>query len=426
MNAAVATWNFSGTVLVTRKGRIVYQNAKGLAVRESRIPNSINTKFRIGSVTKQFVAAIVLQLQEKGLLNVADTLGKFFPDFPRGNSITIHQLLTHTSGVTNYTKPDKIEPGSLLGVPRSVDSLYKLLTNQPLDFAPGEKYSYSNGGYLLLGLIIEKITAKKFELVLTENILKPAGMLNSGFERSNDVISNRAFGYRYKEGQWKNFHYHQVDWAFTAGAMYSTVEDLHNWNTALLEGKILTKASRTKMWSGHATTGKNAGYGYGVEVDSYKNRPRIGHGGELVPFLSYSQYFLQEDAYLIVLANTDNVGAYRIGCDLAALLFDQPNQTPHIYKEKKLTPEQLQKFVCSLKIDGRAMRIILKDVKLFRVFDDNPTNLLQLVPESASLLFYSDRDAQWEFVRNKEGRLVKVIYWFDGEKAQEITEVESK
>ena len=151
---------FNGTVLVMQKGKAIYKNAFGLADREWNVPNTLNTKYRIGSVTKQFTAACIMQLAEQGKLSVDDRLSKFISDYPKGDSITVHMLLNHTSGIANYTDLPEFWPKAIL--PLSTDSMIALFKNKPLDFSPGTKWNYSNSGFFLLGVIVEKLSGKTF------------------------------------------------------------------------------------------------------------------------------------------------------------------------------------------------------------------------------------------------------------------------
>ncbi len=184
---------FNGTVLVMQKGKAIYKKAFGMADREWNVANTVNTKFRIGSVTKQFTAACILQLAEQGKLNTDDKLSKYIADYPKGDSITVHMLLNHTSGITNYTNLPEFWPKAIL--PLTTDSMIALFKNKPLDFSPGTKWNYSNSGYFLLGVIVEKASGKTFNNYLLENIIKKMGLKNTLMDNLDSVLAFRAKGY---------------------------------------------------------------------------------------------------------------------------------------------------------------------------------------------------------------------------------------
>src|SRR3990172_579170 len=178
INAYVNMEQFSGSILIAKGGNILVSKGYGMANYELDVPNGPKTKFRIGSVTKQFTAMAIIQLQEKGLLIFNDPLSKFIPDYPRGNEITLLHLLNHTSGIFNYNESKELQ--EKMKYPISLERLVESFKNTPLEFTPGEKYQYSNSNYVLLTYIIEKVSGKSYETYLQENIFQPLGMNNSG------------------------------------------------------------------------------------------------------------------------------------------------------------------------------------------------------------------------------------------------------
>src|SRR5512145_1892680 len=187
---------FNGTALVAENGKVVYKGAFGMANMEWGIPNTPETRFRLGSITKQFTAALTLQLVEQGKIKLDAKISDYLPDYRKdiGEKVTIHHLLTHTSGIPSYTS----QPGFFENVSRNpykVADFVKKYTSGHLEFKPGAKYSYNNSGYFLLGAIIERVTGKSYEQVLKENILDPAGMKNTGYDHHDTLIQKRASGY---------------------------------------------------------------------------------------------------------------------------------------------------------------------------------------------------------------------------------------
>jgi CubicO group peptidase (beta-lactamase class C family) len=241
---------FNGSVLVAEKGKVVYAKGFGMANMEWEIPNQADTKFRIGSVTKQFTAALILQLVEEGKIKLDGKLGDYLPDYRKdtGGKVTIHQLLNHTSGIPSYTG----QPDFFANVSRnrySVADFVKKHASGELEFEPGSKFSYNNSGYFLLGAIVEKVTGKTYETVLKERIFEPLGMKNTGYDNHAPLLQKRASGYQKTPEGYINAAYLDMSLPYAAGSLYSTVEDLYKWDQALYENKILSADSKTKMFT---------------------------------------------------------------------------------------------------------------------------------------------------------------------------------
>ena len=194
MQAQVAVYDFSGAVLVAQKGKVIYEKAFGMANREWNIPNTVQTKFRIASITKQFTAAAILQLAEQGKLTLDDKLSKYFPDFPKGDSVTIHMLLNHTSGIKDFFKIPTFTT-TVEVLPYSKDSVVAFFKNQPYDFSPGSQFRYNNSAYFLLGCIIEKVSGQTYSTYLNQNLITKAGLQNTSVNELDSILANRASGY---------------------------------------------------------------------------------------------------------------------------------------------------------------------------------------------------------------------------------------
>jgi len=233
---------FMGAVLVARENEVLLDKGYGFANLEWNIPDSPKTKFRLGSITKQFTAASILLLEERGKLKVDDPVKKYMPDAPAvWDRITIFNLLTHTSGIPNFTSFSdyrKLEPFSA-----TPEELVTRFRDKPLDFQPGERWSYSNSGYVLLGYLIEKISGESYAQFLQDNIFKPLGMVDSGYDSNSTVIPNRASGYAPNKDGLVNAGYIDMTIPLSAGGLYSTTEDLLRWEQGLFGGKLLSPAS---------------------------------------------------------------------------------------------------------------------------------------------------------------------------------------
>jgi CubicO group peptidase (beta-lactamase class C family) len=322
---------FNGSVLVADKGKVIYKKGIGPANMEWNIPNEPDTKFRLGSITKQFTATLILQLVEQGKIKLDGKVSDYLPDYRKdtGGRMTIHQLLSHTSGVPNYTA----QPGFFANVSRNpfkVDDFVKQYASGDLEFEPGAKFNYSNSGYFLLGDIIEKVTGKTYEQVLKENILDPVGMKNTGYDHYGTVLSKRASGYIKTPNGYENAPYLDMTIPYAAGSLYSTVEDLFLWDQALYGEKILSAASKELMFKPNL---EDYGYGFGIRKASLgPNKiavPVIEHNGGINGF-STTILRLVGDKRLIVLLDNTSQGRYLDGIALGItnILYDQPYALP--------------------------------------------------------------------------------------------------
>lgn len=322
---------FNGSILVAEKGKVVYAKGLGLANMEWSIPNQPDTKFRIGSITKQFTATLILQLVEEGKLKLDGKITDYLTDYRKdtGERVTIHHLLNHTSGIPSYTSRPDFRT-AIMRNPYKVADFVKQLTSGDLEFEPGSKFSYNNSGYVLLGAIIEKVTGKSYETVLTERILKPLGMTNSGYDNTSPLLAKRASGYEKRPSGYVNAPYLDMTLPYAAGSLYSTVEDLYKWDQALHEGKILSAESRKLMF-----TPGLSNYGYGIRITdetigkSELKTKIIGHGGGINGFNSLLTRAVDKGQTVVIL---DNIGQGRrhgqITTSIIGILNGQPYDPP--------------------------------------------------------------------------------------------------
>ena len=309
----------SGTVLVGRDGVISYAKGFGLANRELDVKNKVETKFRLGSITKQFTAASIMLLQERGKLSTSDKICKYFDTCPPvWSAITLHHLLSHTSGIHNYTAVK--EYGQKMANYETVDSMIARFKDLPLDFQPGEKWNYSNSGYYLLGYVIEKVSGDKYEAFLQKNIFDPLGMKDTGYDHFETILKNRATGYSNRPTGIINSPYLDMNQPYSAGSLYSTVEDLFRWTGAFFSDRLLTAKSREAM-----TTVVKNDYGYGLGIATVIGRTQVSHGGGINGFNTWLATFPKEKLTVIVLRNADfgTPGPGKIGTDLATLAFGE-------------------------------------------------------------------------------------------------------
>lgn len=388
-------YEFSGAVLVAQKGKIIYKNAFGLANKEWNISNTVLTKFRIGSLTKQFTATAILQLAEAGKLNLGDKLSKYIPDFPKGDSVTLHMLLNHTSGIKSYTNMANFS--SVETLPFTKDSVIGFFKKEPYEFSPGTKYRYNNSGYFLLGYIIEKVSGQTYNNYILSNLIKKAGLNNTSVNQLDSILIGRAEGYRKAEAGWKHAEYISMEFPYSAGAIVSTIEDLYQWNKALFGGKIISSTMMDKM-----TTPYLNKYGYGLRIDSFQNHKRIGHSGGIPGFVSYNVYYPTEDIQIVVLSNNSS-NSSAIAEALAAILFDNEVIAPYKHVEIKMDSKDLTKYVGKYEFNGSLIELVIKNDKLYRRV--NLTDI-ELKPESIHKFFFADgSDRQLEFIVDKNNTI---------------------
>ena len=333
---------FNGSILVAEKGKIIYEKGFGMANMEWAIPNQPDTKFRIASVTKQFTATLILQLVEEGKIKLNGKISEYLTDYRKdtGGKVTIHQLLKHTSGIPDYThRPDF--SAEISRNPYSVADFVQKYASGDLEFEPGSKFSYSNSGYSLLGAIIEKVTGKSYETVLTERILKPLGMTNSGYDNYSPLLQKRASGYQKTPDGFVNAAYLDMSIPYAAGSIYSTVEDLFKWDQSLQEDKILSAESKKLMF-----TPGLGNYGYGIRISDQpigktdQKTKIIGHGGAINGFNSLITRAVEKRQTVIILDNV-NLGQFhqKITNSIISILNGQPIELP-----KKSVAEMLYKI----------------------------------------------------------------------------------
>jgi CubicO group peptidase (beta-lactamase class C family) len=320
---------FNGSALVVENGKVIYRGAYGMANIEWGISNTPETKFRLGSITKQFTSMLILQLVEQGKIKLDGKLTDYLPDYRKdvGDKVTIHNLLTHTSGIPSYTD----QAGFFENVSRNpykVADFVKKYASGDLLFEPGSKFAYNNSGYFLLGAIIERVTGKPYEQVLRENILDPVGMKNTGYDHYETIIQQRAAGYSKTLDGYTNANYLDMSIPYAAGSMYSTVDDLYLWDQALYTDKLLSAQSKELMYKPFL---ENYAYGWVVANASFKQNdkpvPMIAHGGGINGFATFIARFPNEKNLIVILDNTGQ-NAQRLSGVIAKILYGQPFEPP--------------------------------------------------------------------------------------------------
>jgi CubicO group peptidase (beta-lactamase class C family) len=419
---------FHGTVLIAHDGNILFKKGYGMANIEFDIPNSPEMIFQIGSITKQFTATCIMQLKEKGLLSVDDSISKYLPDYPKevADIVTIHHLLTHTSGIVSYTSL-----GDLMmkrSVAMELNDLIDTFKDLPLEFTPGSKMSYCNSGYLLLGAIIENVSGISYENYLQENIFIPLGMKNSGYCHRDIILKNRASGYMENEnGELINAGFVHMSVPFAGGALYSTVEDMLLWDQALYTEKILKKSSLEKMFTPFLDN-----YAYGWGVRDVNGRKLIRHGGGIDGFVTQFDRWVDDKYCVVVFSNNENASADDIATGLSKIIFNESYDVPIIKTPIAMDSKEYTEYAGVFEIKEDSYRVVTTDgEKIYSQRDGG--RRFEVFPESKDKFFFEhDHNVTLKFVRDNNGKVTSHIIHqrgkdataqkVEGEKANSIIE----
>jgi CubicO group peptidase (beta-lactamase class C family) len=394
---------FNGSVRVEQKGSTLLSGSYGYADVEKKIPGGEQTRYQVGSVTKQFTATVILKLVEQGKLSLTDKLSKFYPGFPKGDQVTIEHLLTHTSGIKSYTGVPSVFD-SIKTIPVNEKGMVKLIASFPYDFEPGTNWSYSNSAYSLLGYIIEKVTGKTYEQTVRELILSPLGMTHSGFDFKN-LPDQKATGYyAVRDGNGVRAQLVDSSVSYSAGSLYSTLEDLAKWNSSLYSGKVLSEAS---MKNAHTIRRNHNGLGW--FIDTIHGLRVIQHGGGIDGFLCQNYVIPEEGIQVTVLGNVTNFDPNQFATDLLAILVGQTVKMPEAIKGVDVAENILKQYEGDYELEpGQVATFTVKEGKL--MVDTHHDPVEPLVPKGENVFGFSNMDATLEFVKGSSGKVEKFVF----------------
>jgi CubicO group peptidase (beta-lactamase class C family) len=401
---------FNGAILIAQKGKVLLSKGYGMANYELDVPNTPQTKFHLASISKPFTAAAILLLQERGQLNVRDRLNKYLPDYPNGDRITLHQLLTHTSGIPDVNQMP--EYNQLSRFPQTPASLIEVFKNKPLRAQPGERYGYSNSNYNLLAFIIEKVSGQRFGDFLQTNIFAPLGMHNTAHDGNTAaLIKNRATGYvpAGADGL-ENAPY--LDWTVKTGngSLYSTVEDLYKWDRALYTEKLLKRSTLDQIFTKHV----DDSIGYGWFISRRLNRHCIRINGRSPGFQGEIHRYVDDDVCVIVLGNNYSGTASFMVNDVAAMVFGEPYEVMSAMKMVKLDPKVAAALVGRYQSDANFFRpnAVLSIERQGEHLGLNywGSGAVPLTPLSETKFYDRTFGASITFARNERGEVTHFIY----------------
>jgi CubicO group peptidase (beta-lactamase class C family) len=360
--------------------------------------------FRIGSISKQFTAVAILQLVEAGKLDLDAEITTYIKDYPtHGHKITIKHLLNHTSGIKSYTSMKKwdSEERKKDYTPAELVDFFK---NEPMDFAPGEKFSYNNSGYILLGHIIELVSGESYADYLQSHIFTPLKMNHSSYDSSAKIIKNRAYGYGQTDGVYQNAPFLSMSQPYAAGSLLSTVDDLYTWYQAILNDKVISKESRAMAHQlGTLNSGENIDYGFGWFIGNIQGSPMIEHGGGINGFLTASLVLPEENVYVALLSNCNCNPPGDVANKIAALVIGKPFEFQKITLDDSL----LASYQGVYERTAEDVRVFtFTDGKLFSLRTGGQK--YEIHPFGKDKFFFDDSTASLEFNRDEVGQLISV------------------
>lgn len=410
---AYATDAPGAAAIVVRDGEVLYRGARGMADLELGVALSADQVFRLGSITKQFTAAAILLLAERGELVLSDPIASFLPDYPtQGHTITLHHLLTHTSGVHSYTAiPGYMEDGRIRA-DLTTEELVDVFDDWPMDFAPGEKWSYSNSGYVLLGAVIEAVADVPYCEFLRRELFDPLGLEHTHCGEDH-LVAGRVEGYTKRNGGWNHAPWLSMTQPHAAGALLSSVDDLARWNAAFFSGELLAPESTAKMIEPvELNDGETSPYGYGLGVDTWRGEPQISHGGGIFGFATNALWLPESKVYVAVLSNLDS------GADpgyVARRMAAEATGRPMPVRERiELPAETLATYTGVYAIDEKTTRTVtLDDGRLYTQRTGGPR--IEIHPWAEDRFFYEQSFAHLVFERNDDGQVVRMLFHQDDE-----------
>lgn len=407
MNAYGRLDKFSGSVLVARQGKVLLKGGYGLKNIKDSTFNDAHTVFQIASITKTFTSAMILKLVEQKKLALTDKVSKYYPGYPHGDSITIEHLLTHTSGIWDYTRDDDFRNNKQTNGSVQVAELIRFFKDKPLDFAPGTAWAYSNSGYYLLGYIIQQLTGMSYEKAVRQYIFNPLGMSHSGFDFKHLAGADKAIGY-YADSTEKPIKPTPiVDSAspYAAGAIYSTVEDLYKWHRGLQAYSIISRRSLQQAYTPY----KNK-YGYGWIIDSLHGKLMVSHSGGIFGFRTDLTRIPEDDVCVILLSNTEIPGIGNITRRILAVLYGQPYSIPVQLKTVTVKEEILKRYEGTYKIErnGVLVDIVLENGRLMAKPHNGPVSELLALDESHFFLS-NEHEFRIYFESDETGKVVRMM-----------------
>jgi CubicO group peptidase (beta-lactamase class C family) len=399
-------------VVVTRRGRVIYSAGRGLADIAGRRPIGPDTVFRLGSLTKQFTAAMVLQLVQEGRISLDDPVSRFFPDYPQpGARATVRQLLNHTSGIQSYTAIPGFMAGDGPARARTTAEMIAMFRDLPSPTPPGQVWAYNNSGYVLLGAIVEQVTGKPWHRVLAERITGPLGLRSIGYGVEREALPGMARGYSGGDSRAQAARVLHMSVPHAAGALVGTAGDMARWAQALHHGRVVSPALYAQMIApAPLPEGRTHPYGMGLGLDELRGRRAIEHSGGIFGFSTYAATIPSEDIQVVVLANSDDAASppRMVTWRLAALALSDPFPE---FSRAAVPAETLAPLLGVYRIDGGSVsrRFFARDGRLWTQRDGGQD--LEVFPAGGGRFFYGPNSLTWfKMTRGADGVQVMEMY----------------
>jgi CubicO group peptidase (beta-lactamase class C family) len=402
--AYAADQRFMGAALVAQDGRILLDRGFGSADLEWGLPNTPEVKFRIGSLTKQFTAALVLRLQEEGKLNVADPVSRYLPAAPAAwAKVTLADLLNQTSGIADFTDLPSFPVWS--ASPHTPKEILALVADKPLAFEPGAKFVYSNTNYEILGAVIEAVDGRPYAQALHDRILGPLGLTDTGLDADDLILAHRASGYAYRGHGLVYDRSESMSVPYAAGAMYSTTHDLLRWEQALFGGKVLSAPSLALM-----TKARLGDYAMGLIAQTHQGEPIIWHNGGIEGFHTYLAWLPQRRLVVVVLSNVVTAPVERIGLQLIDAASGRQVILPSDRKAQPIAAADLERFVGTFVFPDQPAPTKIEIENGSLVFGQGRRPLTYLGQKAGHPVFWdASRDYELEFTPDAKGAMTSVI-----------------
>ena len=399
-------------VLVAQGDKIIFKKGYGkasLATGSDITPQSV---FRIGSITKQFTSTAILKLVNEGKISLQDKVVKYLPGYqPQGEFVTIENLLNHTSGIANYTGLLELRSAENKAAAKSTEQRFNDFNRVPLEYTPGERFSYTNSGFFILGMIIEKVSGITYGEYIEKNIFTPLKMKSSFYDGGNLRISKRTTGYIIDEKGFQEapFVYHSNP--FAAGALASSVEDLWKWNQSAVNFKIVPKTTMEKAWQpAKLNNGIKVNYGLGWSLTSIDELKVIEHGGAIDGYLGYILYVPEEKVFVAILTNSTNYACVNVSYDIARLILNHPQKNPAIVSMNK---QQLEEYTGNYKINETRFRTIATQGDRIFAIDGN-SDPIEITSFKNDGFFVKDKPERFEFLRDQNNKIGALTFTRNG------------
>ena len=418
MDAVYKAKLFNGVVLVSRNDSILFQKGYGWRDYENRIQHDTNSIFRIGSVTKSFTAVVILYLQEHGQLKLTDNVSKYFPEYKNGDKVIIKNLLTHTSGIIEYSNQVNFFE-ELAYKPYTQQDFWKFIKDEPLNFEPDGEYEYSNSNYFILGYLIEKVTGKPYEQNVREIIFNKAGMTHSGFDFTHLPTPYKTVGYdELNDSVHTRSRIADSSAAYAAGGIYSTAGDMYRFHKALITNSIINQKSQAEAYTAY-----QEGYGYGWDIRQWSRGKLVGHKGGIMGFSTMFTRALEDNTCIIAFSNDYSISAdlekdLNVFAITILQILEGISTTYYIPRVAiKSDPATLPQYTGTYKMDstiGFNIDVTVKEDHLQATFNNG--NPYAFYEEKKDFFFTKQSNSQLEFERDANGKIIDVLLYFQKRK----------